>query len=69
MAPVRAEPLPRLARAGTSYKIGERLWLSLREEAREREGEAFDLKVFHRKALDLGGVPLDTLRSAVLDEL
>ena len=38
-------------------------------EAREREGEAFDLKVFHRKALDLGGVPLDTLRSAVLDEL
>ena len=52
-----------------SYKIGERLWLSLREEAREREGEAFDLKVFHRKALDLGGVPLDTLRSAVLDEL
>ncbi|HEY8307732.1 MAG TPA: DUF885 domain-containing protein [Lapillicoccus sp.] len=52
-----------------SYKIGERLWLSLREEAREREGEAFDLKVFHRKALDLGGVPLDTLRAAVLDEL
>ena len=52
-----------------SYKIGERLWLSLREEARAREGAAFDLKVFHRKALDLGGVPLDTLRSAVLDEL
>ncbi len=52
-----------------SYKIGERLWLSLREEAREREGAAFDLKIFHRKALDLGGVPLDTLRSAVLDEL
>jgi uncharacterized protein (DUF885 family) len=52
-----------------SYKIGERLWLSLREEAREREGAAFDLKVFHRKALDLGGVPLDTLRAAVLEEL
>ena len=69
VAPVRAQPLPRLAGQAPSYKIGERLWLSLREEAREREGEAFDLKVFHRKALDLGGVPLDTLRAAVLDEL
>ena len=52
-----------------SYKIGERLWLALREEVREREGEVFDLKTFHRKALDLGGVPLDTLRAAVLEEL
>jgi uncharacterized protein (DUF885 family) len=52
-----------------SYKIGERLWLQLREQVREREGEAFDLKTFHRKALDLGGVPLDTLRAAVLEEL
>ena len=33
----------------------------LREEARERENGAFDLKTFHRKALDLGAVPLDTL--------
>ena len=52
-----------------SYKIGERLWLELREKAREREDGAFDLKTFHRKALDVGGVPLDTLRAAVLGEL
>ncbi|MEP6649820.1 MAG: DUF885 domain-containing protein, partial [Lapillicoccus sp.] len=52
-----------------SYKIGERLWLQLRDQVRERENGAFDLKTFHRKALDLGGVPLDTLRAAVLEEL
>ncbi|MBB2985490.1 uncharacterized protein (DUF885 family) [Terracoccus luteus] len=52
-----------------SYKIGERLWLSLREEVKQREGDGFDLKAFHRRALDLGGVGLDTLRDAVLGEL
>ncbi|PZU50909.1 MAG: DUF885 domain-containing protein [Arsenicicoccus sp.] len=52
-----------------SYKIGERLWLELREECRRREGADFDLKAFHRRALDIGGVGLDTLRAAVLDEL
>lgn len=52
-----------------SYKIGERLWLQLRDEARAREGEAFDLKAFHRRALDIGGVGLDTLRAAVLGQL
>jgi uncharacterized protein (DUF885 family) len=49
-----------------SYKIGERLWLQLRDEVRAREGEAFDIKAFHRRALDIGGVGLDTLREAVL---
>jgi uncharacterized protein (DUF885 family) len=49
-----------------SYKIGERLWLQLRDEVRTREGDAFDLKAFHRRALDIGGVGLDTLRQAVL---
>ncbi|HET8602104.1 MAG TPA: DUF885 domain-containing protein [Segeticoccus sp.] len=49
-----------------SYKIGERLWLQLREELRQREGAAFDLKRFHRRALDIGGVGLDTLREALL---
>ncbi|WP_420485499.1 DUF885 domain-containing protein [Intrasporangium calvum] len=52
-----------------SYKIGERLWLQLRDEAQRREGEAFDLKAFHRRALDIGGVGLDTLRAAVLGEI
>jgi uncharacterized protein (DUF885 family) len=49
-----------------SYKIGERLWLELREEVRAREGDAFDIKAFHRRALDVGGVGLDTLREAIV---
>ncbi len=52
-----------------AYKIGERLWLQLRDELRQREGDAFDLKAFHRRALDVGGVGLHTLRAAVLGEL
>jgi len=49
-----------------SYKIGERLWLALRDEVRRRDGDAFDLKTFHRQALDIGSVGLDVLRAAVL---
>ena len=49
-----------------SYKIGERLWLQLREEVRGREGNAFSLKDFHARALDLGSVGLDVLRDALL---
>lgn len=49
-----------------SYSIGERLWLQLREETRHREGADFDLKAFHRRALDVGGVGLDVLCDAVL---
>ncbi|MEJ5866235.1 DUF885 domain-containing protein [Pseudokineococcus sp. 5B2Z-1] len=48
-----------------SYKVGERLWLQLREEVRAREGDAFDLRAFHRRALDLGAVGLDVLRAAM----
>ncbi len=50
-----------------SYKVGQRIWEQLRDEYRRREGTAFDIKAFHTKALDLGGVGLDTLRSALLD--
>jgi uncharacterized protein (DUF885 family) len=49
-----------------SYKIGERHWLQLRDEVKAREGDAFDIKAFHRRVLDIGGVGLDTLREAVL---
>ncbi|WP_106848977.1 DUF885 domain-containing protein [Blastococcus sp. Marseille-P5729] len=49
-----------------SYKIGERAWLQLREENHRRDGAAFDLKAFHRRALDIGSVGLDTLRRALL---
>ena len=49
-----------------SYKIGERLWLQLRDDARRRDGDAFDLKAFHRRALDIGSVGLDVLHDAVM---
>jgi uncharacterized protein (DUF885 family) len=49
-----------------SYKIGERLWLQIRDELAAREGDAFDLKAFHRRALDLGSVGLDVLRETLL---
>jgi uncharacterized protein (DUF885 family) len=52
-----------------SYKIGERIWMQLRDEVREREGAEFDLRAFHRRALDVGSVGLDTLRGAVLGTL
>ncbi|RRD46025.1 DUF885 domain-containing protein [Tessaracoccus sp. OH4464_COT-324] len=49
-----------------SYKIGQRLWEQIRDELSAREGAAFDLKAFHRRALDVGSVGLDVLRSALL---
>ncbi|RZQ59979.1 DUF885 domain-containing protein [Amycolatopsis suaedae] len=45
-----------------SYKLGERLWLAARDEARARQGAAFDSKDFHTRALRMGGMGLDTLR-------
>ncbi|POH67412.1 DUF885 domain-containing protein [Cryobacterium zongtaii] len=48
-----------------SYKVGQRIWEQLRDDAKAREGSGFDIKEFHRRALDLGGVGLDTLRSAL----
>jgi uncharacterized protein (DUF885 family) len=45
-----------------AYKLGERLWLAARDDARSREGAAFDLKRFHMRALRLGPMGLDTLR-------
>jgi uncharacterized protein (DUF885 family) len=52
-----------------SYKLGERVWLDLRREVAARQGAAFDLKAFHRRALDIGSVGLDTLRTAVLADV
>ncbi|PKW27251.1 DUF885 domain-containing protein [Phycicoccus duodecadis] len=49
-----------------SYKIGERLWMQLREETAAREGGDFSLQAFHRRALDVGSVGLDVLREALL---
>jgi hypothetical protein len=46
-----------------TYKLGEKVWLEAREAARRRDGAAFDLKQFHRRALDLGPMGLDLLRA------
>ena len=49
-----------------SYKEGQRIWEQLRDEFARREGASFDIREFHRRALALGGVRLDTLESALL---
>ncbi len=48
-----------------SYKLGERIWLQARDEARERAAGAFSLKDFHSQALSLGSMGLDPLREAL----
>ncbi|NUP36903.1 MAG: DUF885 domain-containing protein [Streptomyces sp.] len=47
------------------YKLGERAWLQGRAKARERHGDAFDLKAWHMAALSQGSLGLDDL----VDEL
>jgi uncharacterized protein (DUF885 family) len=45
-----------------SYKLGERVWLAARDEAKQRDPERFDLTSFHKAALEMGSMGLDTLR-------
>jgi uncharacterized protein (DUF885 family) len=47
----------------SSYKLGERIWLGAREDAKQRKGATFDLKQFHGQALALGSIGLDLLRN------
>ena len=49
-----------------SYKIGQRIFEQIRDAAQQAEGDSFDLKRFHTRVLNVGGVGLDTLREAVL---
>jgi uncharacterized protein (DUF885 family) len=48
-----------------AYKVGERVWLQARDDAKARKGADFDLKSFHRQALDLGSIGLAPLREAL----
>ena len=48
-----------------AYKLGERTWIQLRDAARAADPD-LSLKDFHTRALALGGLPLDVLRSAIL---
>lgn len=45
-----------------SYAIGQRIWQQLRDDSLAR---GVSLKDFHSRALDLGGLPLDVLRSVL----
>lgn len=50
-----------------SYKIGQRLWEQTRDAAAaeaEAKGEEFDRRAFHARALSMGALPLDVLRTA-----
>lgn len=49
-----------------SYKVGQRIWEQVRDAVRAAEGESFSFKEFHKRALDMGGVGLDTLRTSLL---
>lgn len=46
-----------------AYKVGERAWLAIREQARRRPG--FDLTTFHRNALAHGSMGLDAFAAAM----
>jgi uncharacterized protein (DUF885 family) len=45
-----------------SYKLGEKIWLEAREQAKARQGADFSLKKFHDRALALGSLGLDPLQ-------
>jgi uncharacterized protein (DUF885 family) len=47
-----------------SYKIGHTVWARLRDEAKTRQGDRFDLKHFH-DVLKLGAMPLSVLERVV----
>lgn len=50
-----------------SYKVGQRIWEQVRDAYQAERGADFDVKEFHKRALDMGGVGLDTLRTALLN--
>ena len=49
----------------TSYMIGQRKILDLREEARSELGDDFDIAQFHDTILSQGGLPLSVLEEQV----
>ncbi len=46
-----------------SYKIGQRIFEELRDEAQSKPG--FDFKSYHMRVLNMGGLGLDTLKAAM----
>jgi uncharacterized protein (DUF885 family) len=50
-----------------AYKLGQLEILKLREEARKKLGDKFDIRAFHDEVLGNGALPLDVLDSEVSD--
>jgi uncharacterized protein (DUF885 family) len=48
-----------------AYKLGQREILALRSEARQRQGDRFDIRRFHDTVLGEGALPLPVLRQVV----
>lgn len=48
-----------------AYKVGERVWLRAREDAKNRLGAKFNIKNFHNYALKLGPMGLDPLEATL----
>jgi uncharacterized protein (DUF885 family) len=48
-----------------AYKLGQLELLALRDEARARQGDRFDIRAFHDVVLGEGALPLPALREAV----
>lgn len=48
-----------------AYKLGQLEILKLREQARQKLGDKFDVRAFHDEVLDNGALPLDVLDSRV----
>ena len=48
-----------------SYMIGKLTWLRLRDQAKAKQGETFDIKKFHDVGLLSGSLPLDVLDRVV----
>jgi uncharacterized protein (DUF885 family) len=49
------------------YKIGQLKILELRERARQRLKERFDIRAFHDEVLGAGALPLDVLETRLND--
>ncbi len=70
-AQARAEVMRYLGWPGQAiaYKLGEREFLSIREESDRRLGADFDLKRFHDEAIGNGAMRLDLLRELMRERL
>lgn len=50
-----------------SYKVGQLAILRLRDELKEKLGQAFDIRAFHRSLLCAGAVPIAMLEDVTAD--